>query len=154
MFKFFKKRKKEPQNLKEVLVYLKNLEKNFENLSRDLENLKKESKFSLQKVGIVRFNPFSEVGGDQSFSIALLNSNDDGLVITSLYSREENRVYGKPIKGGESVYHLSKEEKEAIKKARRRQSDYDASATKTQDENKKAKKSNNSSTNSSGLGTY
>ena len=117
MFKFFKKRKKEPKNFKEVLSYLKNLKDNFEKLSQDLENLKKENKFSLQKVGIVRFNPFSEVGGDQSFSIALLDGNNDGLVISSLYSREGNRVYGKPIKNGSSQYSLSKEEEEAIKKA-------------------------------------
>jgi hypothetical protein len=68
-------------------------------------------------VGIVRFNPFSEVGGDQSFSIALLNENDDGVVITSLYTRQENRVYGKPIKNSQSEYSLSEEEKKAIEKA-------------------------------------
>jgi len=117
MWKFLKKRKKEPKNLKEVLVSLKKLEENFEELSQDLENLKKARKFSLQKVGIVRFNPFSEVGGDQSFSIALLDGSNDGLVITSLYTREGNRVYGKPIKKGKSEYPLSKEEKEAINKA-------------------------------------
>jgi len=118
MFKFFKKGKKEPENLKEVLAQFKDLENNFEKLSQDLENFKKESQLSLQKVGIVRFNPFSEVGGDQSFSIALLDGNDDGVVITSLYSREGNRIYGKPIKAGQSEYSLSKEEKEAIEKAK------------------------------------
>ena len=118
MFKFFKKGKKEPENLKEVLAQFKGLEENFEKLSEELESLKKESKFSVQKIGIVRFNPFSEVGGDQSFSIALLDGNNDGIVITSLYSREENRVYGKPIKAGVSEYSLSEEEKQAIEKAK------------------------------------
>ena len=118
MLNFFKKKKKEPENLKEVLAQFKDLENNFEKLSQDLENFKKESQLSLQKVGIVRFNPFSEVGGDQSFSIALLDGNDDGVVITSLYSREGNRIYGKPIKAGQSEYSLSKEEKEAIEKAK------------------------------------
>ena len=118
MFKFFKKRKKEPENLKEVLSQFKGLEKNFEKISEEIENLKKESKFSIQKIGIVRYNPFSEVGGDQSFSIALLDGNDDGIVITSLYSREENRVFGKSIKGGISEYSLSEEEKQVIEKAR------------------------------------
>lgn len=117
MFNFFKKKKKEPENLKEVLDYFKELEKNFEKLSQELENLKKENKFSIQKVGLVRFNPFSGVGGDQSFSIALLDGNNDGIIITSLYSREGNRVYGKPIKGGQSKYQLSKEEQESIDKA-------------------------------------
>jgi len=117
MFNFLKRKKKEPENFKEILSLFKNLEKNFQKLSQELENLKKESKFPIQKVGIVRFNPFSEVGGDQSFSIALLDGNDNGVVITSLYSREGNRVYGKPVKNGQSEYPLSQEEQGAIEKA-------------------------------------
>jgi len=117
MLNFFKKRKSEPKNLEEVLDYLKKLEKKSEILSKELKNLKEESKFSIQKVGIVRFNPFSEVGGNQSFSIALLNGNNDGIIITSLYSRQENRIYGKPIKAGSSKYSLSDEEKRAIGEA-------------------------------------
>jgi len=116
MFNFFKKRK-EPKNFEEILAYFQNLEKNFERLSEDLEKLKKESKFSIQKVGIVRFNPFSDIGGDQSFSIALLNGNGNGIVITSLYSRGGNRIFAKPIEKGNSKYPLSTEEKEAIKRA-------------------------------------
>ena len=118
MIKFFKKNKKEPKNFKEILSQFKNLEKDFEKISEELENLKKENKFSIQKVGLVRFNPFSEVGGNQSCSFALLDGNDSGFVITSLYTREGNRVYGKPIKNGQSEYLLSEEEKEAINKAK------------------------------------
>lgn len=117
MFNFFKKRKREPENFREILAYFKNLEKSFEKLSKELKSLKEESKFSIQKVGIVRFNPFSEVGGDQSFSIALLDGNNDGIVITSLYSREGNRIYGKSVKAGLSKYSLSNEEKKAINEA-------------------------------------
>jgi len=116
-FKIFKKDKKKPENLNEILAQYKILEKKLLEISQTLENLKKENKFSVQKVGLVRYNPFSEVGGDQSFSIALLDGNDSGVVITSLYAREENRVYGKPIKAGQSSYTLSEEEKTAIKKA-------------------------------------
>ncbi|MBZ9572058.1 DUF4446 family protein [Patescibacteria group bacterium] len=117
MFNFFKKRKKEPKNFKEILVYLKDLEKNFEKLSEELEKLKKESEFSLQKVGIVRFNPFSGVGGDQSFSVALLDKSNTGVVVTSIYGREGNRVYAKSIEKGNSQHPLSDEEKEAIERA-------------------------------------
>jgi len=120
MFEIFKKRKKEPKNLKEVLAYLREIENRLDNISRELKNLKRDSKFHLQKVAMVRFNPFSEVGGDQSFSIALLDENNDGVVITSLYSREGNRIYGKPIKKGNSSYPLSNEEEEAIKRAKRK----------------------------------
>ena len=117
MFNFFKKKKKEPKNFKEILLQFKNLEKSFNKISQELKNLKKDSNFSFQKIGMVRFNPFKEIGGDQSFSIALLDGNNNGIVITSLYTREGNRVYGKSIKGGLSEYSLSNEEKEAIKKA-------------------------------------
>jgi len=115
---FSKKNKKEPENLKEVLVKFKDLEGNFEKISKELEELKKESQFWVRKIGIIRFNPFKEVGGDQSFSIALLDANDSGVVISSLYSREENRIYGKPIKNGKSEYQLSEEENQAIEKAK------------------------------------
>jgi hypothetical protein len=142
MFQFFRKKRKRPENIKEILSSLIKIEKNIEKLSLDLENLKKESRFHLQRVGIVRYNPFSDVGGNQSFSIALLDSNDNGFVITSLYSKEGNRVYGKAIKKGESIYHLSQEEKEAIKKA------------KEKNERKNSKKPNNSSTNRSGFRSH
>ena len=106
MFEFFKK-DKEPKNLKEVL-------KQFDGLKKEVEGLKKQGVFSIQKVGIIRYNPFSGVGSDQSFSIALLDSNNNGVVITSLFGRDGNRVYGKPIKNGRSEYSLSEEEKKAI----------------------------------------
>lgn len=112
---FFSKKKKEPENLKELLSRFKNLEKSFEMISEELNNLKRENKFSIQKVGLVRFNPFKEIGGDQSFSLVLLDNNNDGVVITSLYTREGNRVYGKPIKAGLSEYLLSEEEKKLLK---------------------------------------
>ena len=70
---------------------------------------------SIQKVGVVRFNPFKETGGNQSFSIALLDSKDNGLVISSLFTRQGTRIYAKPVKNGKSTYQLSKEELEAIK---------------------------------------
>ena len=120
MFKFFKKRKEEPKNLKEVLAELAMTQKHVEALSQELKHLKEKSRFCFQKMGVVRFNPFNEVGSNQSFSVAFLDENNDGLVITSLYTREENRVYGKPIKNGLSEYSLSSEEKQAIEKAKKK----------------------------------
>jgi len=117
MIKFFKKTEKTPENLKEILSYLKKLEESHKEISRELADFKKESKKNLQKVGIIRFNPFKEVGGDQSFSLAVLDAMDNGFVITSLYSHEGNRVYTKPIEKGASIYSLSKEERKALDKA-------------------------------------
>lgn len=117
MFKFLKK-KEEPKNLKELLSQFKELKEGFKNISKKLEELRKSNKFSIQGIGIVRFNPFKETGGDQSFSVALLDGNKDGVVITSLYGREANRVFAKPIKKGKSEYLLTEEEKMAIEKTK------------------------------------
>ena len=118
MFKFLNKNKKEPKNLKEIINYLEELENNFERVSQEIDRIKEKGKFSVQKIGVVRFNPFENVGSDQSFSVALLNGKNNGVVITSLYNREGNRIYGKPINNSSSSYHLSKEELSAIEKAK------------------------------------
>ncbi len=115
---FFKKRKDQtPENLRDVVRSYQGLKEDFEKLAKELTDFKKQSNFFVQKVGIVRFNPFREIGGDQSFSIALLDGKDSGIVLTSLYSREGSRVYAKPVQEGVSKYQLSEEEKEAIEKA-------------------------------------
>lgn len=77
-------------------------------------NLDKVLRGAVQHVGLVRYNPFGDTGGDQSFSLALLNDAGDGVVVTSLYARERTRVYAKPVTGGRSTYHLSDEEEQAI----------------------------------------
>ncbi len=69
----------------------------------------------VQKVGVVRFNPFGDVGGNQSFAIALLDKYLSGAIILSLYSRDGVKVYSKQIVEGKSEYKLSKEEEEAIR---------------------------------------
>jgi hypothetical protein len=117
MFNFFRK-KQEPQDLKQVLKQFKVLQNNFQQLLLEVEKIKKEQVFSIQKVGLIRYNPFSEVGGNQSFSLALLDAQDNGIVITSLYNREGNRVYSKPIEQGQSSYPLSAEEIKAIELAK------------------------------------
>ncbi len=115
---FFKKQnKKEPQNLKDAVGYLKKLEKDVKRIGQELEDVKKISEAALQKVGVVRFSPFKEVGSDQSFSIALLDAGNNGIVLTSYYSRDLNRVYTKPIENGSSKYSLAEEEKKAIEEA-------------------------------------
>ncbi len=112
MFNLFKNEEnKEPKDLKEVL-------RQFEELKKKVEKISQSSKSSVQKIGMIRYNPFSDVGGDQSFSVALLDGENNGIVITSLFSRDGNRVYGKLIKNSNSEYSLSKEEKQAIEKAK------------------------------------
>ncbi|XOB40262.1 MAG: DUF4446 family protein [Candidatus Nealsonbacteria bacterium] len=117
MFKFLKKQK-EPKNLNELLSQFRVLKKDFEKISKEVKGLKRNGKFSIQRVGVVRFNPFKEIGGNQSFSIALLDANNDGVVLTSLYNREGNRFFAKQIKNGQSKYLLSGEEKRAIEQTK------------------------------------
>lgn len=70
------------------------------------------------KIHLVRFNPFEELGGDQSFILVLLDSHLSGVIITSLHAKETTRVYAKPVKNGEAHdVLLSKEEKVALAKA-------------------------------------
>ena len=72
----------------------------------------------IHKTGFIRFNPFRDIGGDQSFSLALLDGEDSGIVMSSLYSRDGVRIYSKSILKGESIkYPLTEEEKQAIKMA-------------------------------------
>ncbi|MNG10134.1 hypothetical protein D3C84_935860 [compost metagenome] len=66
------------------------------------------------KLGIRRYNAFNDGGSDLSFSMALLNEEQDGVIITGIHSREQMYVYAKPIAKGQSSYTLSPEEKETI----------------------------------------
>lgn len=81
---------------------------------QDLDNRLKKS---IRRVETVRFNPFRGEGGNQSFATALLDDTGDGVVISSLYSRDKVGIYAKPIKRLNSEHELTKEEKEAITRA-------------------------------------
>jgi len=104
------------ESLEKILdVYGKN-KKDILRLSEAISKLEIEGASHLQRIGIVRFNPFSDTGGSQSFTIAMLDKNDNGIVMTSLYARTGNRWYIKYIKAGSGLdVELSKEEKSAIK---------------------------------------
>lgn len=94
------------------------IDKNKE-IEYELNTVKRNMLYCVQKVGVVRYNAFDNVGSDLSFSIAMLDNNDDGVVISSLYSRETSSTYAKPVIGGKSKYPLSAEEIKAIDNARR-----------------------------------
>ena len=72
---------------------------------------------SFQRIGLVRFNPFEDTGGNQSFALALLDANGDGIVLSSLHSRTGTRVYAKAVNGGRSETALSDEETQAVRDA-------------------------------------
>lgn len=91
-------------------------------VDRLARRLEKAAYFSLQHMGMVRFNPFHDTGGDQSFAIALVDGHGNGLVLSSLHGRDATRVYAKPLQKWESTYSLTDEEKQAIALAYQKQS--------------------------------
>lgn len=76
--------------------------------------LEKAAYFDLQHLGVVRYNPFHDTGGDQSFAIALADGYGNGVVLSSLHARDVTRVYAKPLLHWESIHQLTDEEKKAI----------------------------------------
>lgn len=82
------------------------------------DTIEKESLVHIQKIGLLRFNPFKDTGGDQSFILALLDAKDTGVVVTALYSRSGTRWYAKKVENGKGADHeLSEDEKRALKLA-------------------------------------
>lgn len=111
----------ENKNLEEMLTtHLKTVNKMFSKtleIESEYKSARKMAEKSVQKIGVVRFNAFDNTGSDLSFAVALLDSFGDGVVISSLFARDETRTYAKPVEKGQSSYHLSDEEREAIQKA-------------------------------------
>lgn len=86
-------------------------------IAQEIDNINQRLAKAIQKVHTVRFNPFKEQGSNQSFATSFLNEKGDGVVISSLYSRDKVSIYAKPVTSGRSEYELSEEEKESIAKA-------------------------------------
>src|ERR1035437_5918393 len=110
---------------KGLKAVLDNLLKEAELNKKDIEYLKeysarieKDGLLHIQKVGLIRFNPFKDTGGDQSFILSLIDGNENGVIISGLYSRSGTRWYAKRVANGKGIEHeLSEEEKKALKEA-------------------------------------
>jgi hypothetical protein len=89
-----------------------------DDLGRRTSTIELSARSALQRVGIVRYNPFEETGGNQSFALALLDAEDHGIIISSLHARSGTRVYAKAVTGGRPAGALSDEEAEALRLAR------------------------------------
>lgn len=107
--------------LSQVLDREKVLSRNLTETNKKVEGLIFDSQFYIQKIGLVRFNPFNDTGGDQSFILALIDSAESGVVISGLHTRNGTRWYAKKISNGQGVEHeLSSDEIKAIKSATKR----------------------------------
>lgn len=108
-------------NLEEVLVsYLdkvEHIEQRTDQVEQAIAVLQAQLPECIQRVNMIRYDAFEDVGGQQSFAIALLDGRGDGIVLTSVYSRMEIRVYAKAIRNGRSSHPLSEEETRVLKDA-------------------------------------
>lgn len=108
-------------NLEHVInSNIDNIEKALKNSEDSLEQCKKiseEMKDCVNKVAIMRYKAFEDVGSDLSFSIAILDSHNDGVILTGIYSRHDSTTYAKPIDKGISRYDLSEEEIHVLNEA-------------------------------------
>lgn len=93
---------------------LRRLEERVKNLRRAEAELRAQLATCVRRPTLLRFSAFDDVGSDLSFSLALLDQNGDGVVLSSLYGRDESRLFAKPVLRGTSSYRLSAEEERVI----------------------------------------
>ncbi len=119
------------KNFMEKLGQGKNIEEDLENymyrvdkverknteISNQVEAIEHNLTSCIQKIGMVRYNAFKDVGSDLSFALALLDEKNNGVVLNGIYAREMSNIYAKPIENGKSTYVVSEEEAQAIEKA-------------------------------------
>lgn len=102
--------------LEEIIARMEEYKKDIAELKEYCNNLNRESLSHIRKVGLNRFNPFKDTGGDQSFILSLTDANDTGIIISALYSRSGTRWYAKKVKNGKGEeIELSEDEKKALK---------------------------------------
>ncbi|WP_422446279.1 DUF4446 family protein [Thermoanaerobacterium sp. DL9XJH110] len=110
------------KNLEALLInhlsMVRDMRAEVDELKEQVRLLEQESRLAVKKIYYKRFNAFPDVGSDLSFSVALLNEDNTGVLITSIYGRDENRVYLKPVVGGNSSYALTPEEREILNSAK------------------------------------
>lgn len=108
-------------NLEDVLTVnqrsISKLSEELKMMEKKFSSLEIKQTYAIQKVGFIRYNAFSDVGNELSYSIALLDGHDSGFVLSSLYNRDDSVSYSKSLKNGKSKIPLSTEEKIAIDRA-------------------------------------
>ena len=105
------------EDLKKYMSRVERVEKQNSQLVRACDILDDNLKICIQKTGMVRYNAFSDTGSELSFALALLDRDNNGIVLNGIYSREMSNIYAKPVKEGVAQFKISEEEEEAIKRA-------------------------------------
>ena len=113
---------KKAKDLEETIIILEadiaKLKKAKEETEKNIIEINAKLKKSIRGLETIRFNPFPDQGSNQSFAVGMLDGNGDGVVMSSLYSRERMSIFAKPVKGGKSEYDLTNEEKEVLERAK------------------------------------
>ncbi len=105
------------EDLETYMYRVDKVEKQNAEILNQIKRLDADLMKCIQKIGIVRYSAFKDTGSDLSFALALLDENNDGVVLNGIYSREMSNIYAKPIQNGKSTYTVSEEEAQAIQKA-------------------------------------
>jgi hypothetical protein len=109
------------RNLEEMIVIvgkkINQIEEKEKEIDKHLIKVDDRLNKSIRKIETIRFNPFIDAGSNQSFAIALMNDEGNGVVMSSLYARDRMSIFAKPIVNGKSEFELSSEEKEVLDKA-------------------------------------
>ena len=112
---------KDDVNLEELLVKytkkLNNLLEHDKEMQTSIEHMEKSVKNCIQKIGVVRYQAIQNMGADLSYTVALMDESNNGVVFNGIYGRDGCYTYAKPLEDGKSKYNLSEEEEQAIKKA-------------------------------------
>ena len=96
---------------------IKDINNENEKLWAETKEIKDLLQRAVTRMAIVRFRAFEDMGGDLSYAVAMLDSNNNGVIMSSIFAREDSRSYAKPIVNGQSTYALTKEEEEALQQA-------------------------------------
>lgn len=105
------------EDLQVYMSRVEKVEKQNAKTAKHVKNIEDNLTKCIQKVGMVRYSAFKDTGSDLSFALALLDENDNGVVLNGIYSREMSNIYAKPVEKGQSTYTISEEEAQAIEKA-------------------------------------
>lgn len=113
---------KKAKDLEDTIVTLQDeitkLKSQMASTEKNLDTVNQKLKKSIRGLDTIRFNPFPDQGSNQSFAIGMMNEEGNGVVISSLYSRERMSIFAKPIKNNKSEFELTNEEKEVLEKAK------------------------------------
>ena len=106
------------ETLRKYISIVNNVNEENKIISSNYVNLERQLKKCTQKIGIVRYNAFDDVGSDLSFALAILDNENNGIVLNAIYARTSSNIYAKPIENGNSKYALSEEEIKAVNRAK------------------------------------